>query len=75
MVWNSDARCCAVFNSSLPVLYISGGSTGPGIARKLESGTRGFLAKPFRGEELLRKVREMLLTRPGSRGPAEQLTL
>ena len=66
---------CATFSPTLPVLYISGGLPDPNLRAEFEKEKRGFLAKPFRGEELLRKVKEMLLMQPDQAWPAHQLSL
>jgi CheY-like chemotaxis protein len=68
-------RQCAAFDSALPVLYISGGQPDQELRVESAKGKRGFLAKPFRGEELLRKVREMLLMQPEPEWSAQQLSL
>ena len=47
-------------NSELPVL-ISSGYTVNGMAREtIESGSAGFIAKPYQAKELLTKVREVM---------------
>jgi CheY-like chemotaxis protein len=52
---------CAAIHVALPVLYVSGGPPDPGLSADLQNQRRGFLQKPFRGEALLRKTKEMLL--------------
>jgi|KBSMisStaDraftv2_1062788.scaffolds.fasta_scaffold96371_6 CheY-like chemotaxis protein len=57
-------RECRALNSALPVLLISGAHPDQELRAEYEKGKWGFLAKPFRGEELLRRVKEMLLMQP-----------
>jgi two-component system, cell cycle sensor histidine kinase and response regulator CckA len=66
---------CAAFNSVLPVLYISGAHPDQELRAEVEKGKRGFLAKPFRREELLRKVKELLLMQPEPVWSTQQLSL
>jgi CheY-like chemotaxis protein len=68
-------RECAAFNSALPVLFISGSHPDQEMRAEYEKGKRGFLAKPFRSEELLRKVKEMLLMQPEPAWSTTQLSL
>jgi len=49
----------------MPVLYVSGHPEGPGFSQALEEPRTGYVAKPFSAEELLRKVRELLLAARG----------
>ena len=56
------ARECCRLNPELRVLYISGSNPSEELRRDLEGPARGFLTKPFRGDVLLRKVKELLLT-------------
>jgi CheY-like chemotaxis protein len=60
------AHECTRFYSELRVLYISGSNPDEALRADLELHNRGFLAKPFRGEELRRKVREALLLEPAA---------
>jgi CheY-like chemotaxis protein len=55
------ARECSRLNSELRVLYISGSDPDDGLRADLEGRKRSFLAKPFRGADLLRKAKELLL--------------
>jgi two-component system, cell cycle response regulator CpdR len=64
------ARQCSRLSGELKVLYVSGSRPDEELQADLQTNTRGFLAKPFRGGDLLRKARELLLTES-----AEQLTL
>jgi len=57
-------RECSAFNSALPVLFISGDYPDHELCAEVEKRNRGFLAKPFRSQELMRKVKEMLVTQP-----------
>jgi len=54
------ARECSRHRSQLGVLYLSGCRPDEELEADLHEPRRGFLAKPFRGEELLRKAREVL---------------
>ena len=69
------ARECSALHSDLPVLYISGSYQGEELRTELEKRKRGFLAKPFRREELLRKAKEMLLMQPEPVWSATRLSL
>jgi CheY-like chemotaxis protein len=60
------ARECSRLNSELKVLYISGSSPDEELRADLEERKRGFLAKPFRGADLLRKAKELLLMEPAA---------
>src|SRR5579862_7135435 len=64
------ARQCSRLSGELKVLYVSGSRPDEELWADLQTGQRGFLAKPFRGGELLRKARELLLART-----ADQLSL
>lgn len=64
------ARECLRLNSKLSILYISGSHPDGGLRSGLESGKCGFLAKPFRKDELLRKARELLLMDPATLWPS-----
>jgi CheY-like chemotaxis protein len=55
------ARECLRLRRELSVLYVSGSHPDEELKADLQAGKRGFLAKPFRGTELLRKARELLL--------------
>lgn len=58
------ARECSRLSSELGVLYVSGSHPDEELLADLQAHKRGFLAKPFRGNELLRKARELLLAEP-----------
>jgi CheY-like chemotaxis protein len=60
------ARECTRLNSQLSVLYISGARPDEELRADLENPKRGFLAKPFRKEELLFKANELLITEPAA---------
>lgn len=55
------ARECSRLCGELSVLYVSGSGPDEELRAELQAPKRGFLAKPFRGAELLRKTRELLL--------------
>lgn len=55
------ARECCRFFSELNVLYISGSWPDQELQADLRAPKRGFLAKPFREADLVRKARELLL--------------
>ena len=55
------ARECSRLHPELSVLYVSGSCPDEELQADLEAPNRGFLAKPFRGTELVRKTRELLL--------------
>ena len=55
------ARECSRLCNELSVLYVSGSRPDEGLQADLQAPMRGFLAKPFRGGELLRKAKELLL--------------
>ena len=55
------ARECARLNSELSVLYVSGSNPDDELRTDLEERKRGFLAKPFRRDELRRAAKELLL--------------
>jgi CheY-like chemotaxis protein len=55
------ARDCSRLCNDLSVLYVSGSSPDEELEADLRERRRGFLAKPFRGSDLLRKARELLL--------------
>jgi len=54
------ARECSRLFPDLKVLYVSGSSADDALQADLQVSKRGFLAKPFRGDELLRKARALL---------------
>jgi len=66
------ARECARLSSELSVLYISGSNPDEELTADLGGRKRGFLGKPFRGDELRRKAKELLLMEP--KAPWSQLT-
>ncbi|MEW6185715.1 MAG: response regulator [Thermodesulfobacteriota bacterium] len=47
-------------NPGIKVLLSSGYSTDGGVGEIIKKGVRGFIQKPYREEDLLRKVRELL---------------
>jgi CheY-like chemotaxis protein len=55
-------RECTTIHSQLPVLHMSGAPPDEALRVELRNPRRGFLAKPFRKDELLRTCRQMLLT-------------
>ena len=55
------ARECSRLYGGLSVLYVSGARPDEELQADLQAGRRAFLAKPFRGPELLRKAKELLL--------------
>jgi CheY-like chemotaxis protein len=55
------ARECSRLFCDLSVLYVSGSRPDEELQADLQARNRGFLAKPFRGDDLLRKARELLL--------------
>jgi CheY-like chemotaxis protein len=55
------ARECLRLRCELSVLYVSGSHPDEELQTDLQACKRGFLAKPFRAAELLRKARELLL--------------
>jgi CheY-like chemotaxis protein len=55
------ARECSAMHPALPVLYVSGGNHDPRLYSDLQKPRRAFLEKPFRGDALLRKTKELLL--------------
>ncbi len=54
------ARECSRLFGGLRVLYVSGSRPDEELLADLQAGGNGFLAKPFRGQELLRKARELI---------------
>ncbi len=54
------ARECCCFYCGLNVLYISGSQPDDELQADLCVPRRSFLAKPFRGDDLLRKAKELL---------------
>jgi CheY-like chemotaxis protein len=61
---------CSRLCCELPVLYVSGSRPDEQLQADLQARRRGFLAKPFRGDELLRKARELLVPRSLERSSA-----
>jgi DNA-binding response OmpR family regulator len=57
------ARECSRLFSALRVLYVSGSRPDGELLADLQAGRKDFLAKPFRGQELLRKARELIDSR------------
>ena len=55
------ARDCSLLCNELRVLYVSGSRPDEELQADLQGCKRGFVAKPFRGNDLLRKARELLL--------------
>lgn len=55
------ARECSRLCGDLRVLYVSGCRPDKELQADLQTRNHGFLAKPFRGADLLRKARELLL--------------
>lgn len=58
------ARECTRLCRGLSVLYISGAQPDQHLRADLRAHRRAFLPKPFRGDDLLRKARELLLSQP-----------
>lgn len=54
------ARECSRLFPDLRVLYVSGSSADDALQADLQVSKRGFLATPFRGDDLLRKARALL---------------
>jgi|KBSMisStandDraft_5_1062788.scaffolds.fasta_scaffold639357_1 sigma-B regulation protein RsbU (phosphoserine phosphatase) len=54
------ARECSRLSRELSVLYVSGSRPDDELQAELQAGRRAFLAKPFRGAELLHKARALL---------------
>ena len=54
------ARECSRLSGELKVLYVSGSRPDEELRADLRVGQRGFLAKPFRGADLVSKARELL---------------
>jgi CheY-like chemotaxis protein len=65
------ARECTRLNRELRVLYVSGSEPNEELREDLQGRKRGFLAKPFRGSDLLRKARELLLAESTGQVSAE----
>ena len=63
------ARECSRLSGELGVLYVSGSHPDEELQADLQARKRGFLAKPFRGNELLRKTRELLLAESATQLP------
>ena len=60
------ARECSHLFPDLRVLYVSGSTADEDLQADLQASKRAFLAKPFRGDDLLRKARALLQDEPGS---------
>jgi two-component system, cell cycle response regulator CpdR len=58
------ARGCTRINRDLSVLYVSGSEPNEELREELKGRKRGFLGKPFRGSDLLRKTKELFLAEP-----------
>jgi CheY-like chemotaxis protein len=54
------ARACNQCDGNVGVLYISGSTPNEELQSDLETPRRAFLLKPFRGDDLLRKAKELL---------------
>ena len=54
------ARACSLLFGRLRVLFLSGSRPDVELLADLQAGRNGFLAKPFRGQELLRKASELI---------------
>jgi CheY-like chemotaxis protein len=63
------ARECARLFGELKVLYISGSRPDEELQAELHARKGDFIAKPFRGPELLRKARALLLVESSKRLP------
>lgn len=57
------ARECSRLDSGLSVLYVSGSHPDDDLRTDLDAPKRGFIAKPFRAPELVRKAKELLVGR------------
>ena len=57
------ARQCSHICSDLAVLYVSGSHPDKELDLDLQGPRRAFIGKPFRGDDMLRKARELLLHR------------
>ena len=55
---------CSRIGRELCVLYVSGAHPNEQLRADLQERKRGFLAKPFRTDDLLRKARELLVESP-----------
>lgn len=69
------ARACARRNPHVGVLFVSGTRPDDELQAELETGQWAFLAKPFRGDDLLCKARELLAPGPGRIAVPAPLTL
>lgn len=58
------ARECSRLSGELKVLYVSGSRPDEELRADLQAAQRGFIAKPFRGGDLLRKARELVQAEP-----------
>ena len=59
------ARECSHLTHDLRVLYVSGSGPDAELQADLQAPNREFVAKPFRGVDLLRKARQLLLAESG----------
>lgn len=66
------ARECLRLRHELSVLYVSGARPDEQLQADLQAANRGFLAKPFRGQELLRKARELIVESAGQRALSQK---
>lgn len=64
------ARECSFLCREMSVLYVSGSCPDEQLKADLGAPRRGFLAKPFRADELLRKARELLVEPASALSPS-----
>jgi len=57
------ARECSRLCCDLSVLYVSGSGPNEELQAELQTPKRGFLGKPFRGDDMLRKAKELVTGR------------